>query len=98
MFYKKRIQFYLVGNCIMDYTNYEDTIENTDGIYTGFSEELPYRKDADLDIPKMEDVAPLILLASTRKKTKKNKKTKRKKINKKRGLRKKPTKRLPLKP
>ena len=84
----------------MDYTNYEDTIENTDGIYTGFSEELPYRKDADLDIPKMEDVVekvPLILLASTRKKTKKNKKTKRKKINKKRGLRKKPTKRLPLK-
>jgi len=58
----------------MQLSNYEDNIENTDGIYTGFSEELPYdRKTEDeyLDVP---SIAPILLVS--KKKTRKNKKKK----------------------
>jgi hypothetical protein len=65
-----------------DFSNYQDNIENTDGIYTGFSEELPYDRkteDAHLDVP---SIAPIILVS--KKKTRKNKKKTRK--NKKKKL------------
>jgi hypothetical protein len=58
----------------MQFSNYQDNIENTDGIYTGFSEELPYDRkteDAHLDIP---SIAPIILVS--KKKSRKNKKKK----------------------
>jgi hypothetical protein len=58
-----------------DFSNYIDKIENTNGIYTGFVEELPYDKDGYLDIPKTEDAdipVPIML----KKKTRKNKKKK----------------------
>jgi hypothetical protein len=61
----------------MQLSNYQDNIENTDGIYTGFSEELPYdRKTEDeyLDVP---SIAPILLVsAKNKKKTRKNKKKK----------------------
>jgi|LauGreDrversion4_2_1035121.scaffolds.fasta_scaffold143747_4 hypothetical protein len=58
----------------MQFSNYQDNIENTDGIYTGFSEELPYDRkteDAYLDVP---SIAPIILVS--KKKSRKNKKKK----------------------
>ena len=58
----------------MQFSNYQDNIENTDGIYTGFSEELPYERkteDAHLDVP---SIAPILLVS--KKKSRKNKKKK----------------------
>ena len=58
----------------MQFSNYQDNIENTDGIYTGFSEELPYDRkteDAHLDVP---SIAPILLVS--KKKSRKNKKKK----------------------
>jgi hypothetical protein len=57
----------------MQFSNYQDNIENTDGIYTGFSEELPYERkteDAHLDVP---SIAPILV---SKKKSRKNKKKK----------------------
>ena len=57
----------------MQFSNYQDNIENTDGIYTGFSEELPYDRkteDAHLDVP---SIAPILV---SKKKSRKNKKKK----------------------
>jgi len=58
----------------MQFSNYQDNIENTDGIYTGFSEELPYERkteDAHLVVP---SIAPILLVS--KKKSRKNKKKK----------------------
>jgi hypothetical protein len=61
----------------MQFSNYQDNIENTDGIYTGFSEELPYDRkteDAHLDVP---SIAPILLVSTkNKKKSRKNKKKK----------------------
>jgi len=65
-----------------DFSNYQDTVENTDGIYTGFSEEIPYERkteDEYLDIPKTEGLEIIPLLSP---KTGKNKKTGKKKEKK----------------
>jgi hypothetical protein len=69
----------------MQLSNYQDNIENTDGIYTGFSEELPYDRkteDAHLDVP---SIAPIILV-STKNKKKSRKNKKKKLVIKKTGL------------
>jgi hypothetical protein len=69
----------------MQLSNYQDNIENTDGIYTGFSEELPYDRkteDAHLDVP---SIAPIILV-STKYKKKSRKNKKKKLVIKKTGL------------
>jgi hypothetical protein len=60
----------------MQFSNYQDNIENTDGIYTGFSEELPYERkteDAHLDVP---SIAPILVSTKNKKKSRKNKKKK----------------------
>ena len=60
----------------MQFSNYQDNIENTDGIYTGFSEELPYDRkteDAHLDVP---SIAPILVSTKNKKKSRKNKKKK----------------------
>jgi hypothetical protein len=68
------------------FSSYEDTIENTDGIYTGFSEEIPYERKTE-DSYLTEGLAAIPFVSSS--KTGKNKKSGKKKNDKKKNDKKK---------
>jgi hypothetical protein len=66
------------------FSNYQDTVENTDGIYTGFSEEIPYeRKTEDSYLTEGLAAIPFVSSSKSNKKKSGKKKNDKKKNDKK---------------